>query len=612
MIGSVRQLRHLLSPEERRRALGVFALMTTLALLEATGVASIMPFLALLASPEAAGSNRALAFLAEWTGVTSPDDLLILSGALVFVLVVSGLVLQALVVWAQMRYAGDLMHSWSCRIVNGYFQRPYEWFLQKHTSELSATAINEVNQVIYHAVLPLLAIASNALVVIFIFTFLVFVDPVLALTTLVVLGGAYGITYHVLRKKLAWSGEQWVAANKGRHHVLTEAFSGIKQVKVSHAEELFESKFDTVCRTMCDAMVRSRVLGRVPSFAMQALLFGGMILVVLYALATRDGFAAGLPLLGLYAFAGYKMMPALQRIFMQLADMEFSAKALTSLQTPLSMGSDPTERALQEAASAVERIPLRESLDFRDLSYRYPGNDEPTLHGVDLTIPAGAKVGIVGPTGSGKTTIVDLILGLLRPTSGAVIVDGQTITDDALRGWQASVGYVPQTIFLADTTIAGNIAFGIPPERVDRSRVETVAKLANLHEFVVNELPQGYDTPTGERGVRLSGGQRQRVGIARALYHDPDAVVLDEATSALDNATERLVMQAMDRLTPAKTAIMIAHRLSTVRTCDVIFFLEGGQVTARGTFDELRASHAAFRSLTETEPSVPAPQLTPR
>jgi ABC-type multidrug transport system fused ATPase/permease subunit len=353
-------------------------------------------------------------------------------------------------------------------------------------------------------------------------------------------------------------------------------------------------------------MVRSRVMGQVPSFAMQALLFGGMILVVLYSVATRDGFAAGLPLLGLYAFAGYKMMPALQRIFVQLAEMEFSSTALISLRTPLQMGEEPGRHALVEDTNVVERIPLREAFGFRDVSYQYPGNEEPTLHSIDLTIPAGAKVGIVGPTGSGKTTIVDLILGLLRPTSGAVVVDGQTITDYTLRGWQASVGYVPQTIFLADTTIAGNIAFGIPPDRVDRGRVEAVAKLANLHEFVANQLPQGYDTPTGERGVRLSGGQRQRVGIARALYHDPDAVVLDEATSALDNATERLVMQAMDRLTPTKTAIMIAHRLSTVRTCDVIFFLEGGRVTAQGTFEELRASHPSFRSLTEAEAPVPA------
>ena len=603
MIGSARQLHALLLPEERRRAARLFVLMAALALLEVTGVASIMPFLALLASPELIDSNPALMTLSRWSGITSADQLLILAGTLVFVLVVSGLALQALVVWTQVRYAGDLLHSWSCRIVEGYLHRPYEWFLQRHTSQLSATTINEVNQVIYHAVLPLLIIASNALIVVFVFTFLLVIDPVLALTTIVVLGGAYGLTYRVLRKKLTQAGDEWVNANQGRHHVLTEAFSGIKEVKVSDAERVFATKFETVSARMRDAMVRSKVMAQVPSFAMQAVVFGGMLLVVLYVLATRDGFAAGLPILGLYAFAGYKMMPALQRIFVQLAEMEFSSVALNSLQAPLRVG----EQALRHASASKgalrvrDRIRLTKTLEFRDLVYRYPGNEQATLKGISLEIAAGAKVGIVGPTGSGKTTMVDLILGLLRPTAGTVLVDGHALTNSELQAWQASVGYVPQSIFLADTTLAGNIAFGVPSDEIDRERVESVSKLANLHHFVVHDLPERYETRSGERGVRLSGGERQRVGIARALYRDPDVIVLDEATSALDNVTERVVMQAMETLAPAKTVIIIAHRLTTVKGCDVIFFLQDGEVSAVGTFDELRASHASFRSLTEAE-----------
>ena len=609
MIGSARQLHSLLLPAERRRAAKVLALMTALALLEATGVASIMPFLAVLSSPDLIDSNPALATLSRWTGTTSADDLLIVTGTLVFCLVISGLVLQALVVWAQVRYAGDLLHSWSCRIVEGYLHQPYEWFLGRHTSKLSATTINEVNQVIYHAVLPLLIIASNALVVLFVFAFLLIVDPVLALTTLVVLGGAYGLTYRFLRQKLIRAGDVWVQANQGRHHVLTEAFSGIKEVKVSRAESVFTTEFEAVSGRMRDAMVRSKVMGQVPSFAMQAIVFGGMLLVVLYVLATRDGFTAGLPLLGLYAFAGYKMMPALQRIFVQLAEMEFSSVALTSLQAPLRMGEEATRHRLssETALEVGRRIRLTHKLEFRDVVYRYPGSDQPTLEGISLSIPAGSKVGIVGPTGSGKTTMVDVILGLLRPSGGHVVVDGKELGGSELRVWQASTGYVPQSIFLADTTVAGNIAFGVSEEQIDPQRVQAVAELANLHRFVVDELPEKYQTRAGERGVRLSGGERQRVGIARALYHDPDLIVLDEATSALDNVTERLVIQALDTLAPAKTVIMIAHRLSTVKNCDIIFFLENGVVSAQGTFEELRTSHRRFRSLTEGESDVAPP-----
>ena len=603
MIDSIRQLYGMLSPPEKRGGAKLLFLMGLLALLEATGVASIMPFLAILSSPDLIESNSALVMLSEWSGVTSADHLLLLTGALVFCLVVSALVLQALVVWAQVRYAGDLMHSWSCRIVETYLQQPYEWFLSRHSSQLSATTINEVNQVIYHAVLPTLMIASNALVALAVFAFLLVIDPVLAVTTVVVLAGAYGTTYLLLRARVVRAGESWVESNQGRYHVLAEAFTGVKEVKVLHAEKSFATQFESVSRRMCDAMIGSKVIGQVPSIAMQAIVFGGMLLVVLYVVATRGGFAAGLPMIGLYAFAGYKMMPALQRIYVQLAEMEFSSVALASLKGPLRFVKDP--RHSLEAYSAereVEaRVRLTKRLEFRDLVYRYPGSEVPTLNRMSFTIPAGSKVGIVGSTGSGKTTTVDIILGLLRPSAGSVLVDGSEIEDSQIRLWQASIGYVPQTIFLADTSLAGNIAFGVPKDQIDQHRVEAVSKLASLHSFVAHEFPEKYESRTGERGVRLSGGERQRVGIARALCRDPDVLILDEATSALDNVTERLVMEAVGDLAPSKTVIIIAHRLSTVKDCDTIFFLEEGVVSAQGSYEELRLAHPPFQLLTEGE-----------
>ncbi len=583
--------------------------MGILALLEATGVASMMPFLAILSSPDLIQSNSALVTLSSWTGITSSDDLLILTGALVFFLVLSALCLQALVAWAQVRYAGNLMHSWSCRIVETYLRQPYEWFLARHTSELSATTINEVNQAIFHAVLPLLMIASNALVALFVFAFLIIVDPVLAATTVLVLGGAYVFTYRFLRSRILQAGEAWLESNQARYHVLSEAFAGIKEVKVLHAEAFFAERFDSVSRRMCDAMIRSKVLGQVPSIAMQAIIFGGMLLVILYVLATEGSFAAGLPVIGLYAFAGYKMMPALQRIYAHLAEMEFSTAALTSLEGPLRLSREPrsSPKSADAGREVESRVRLTKQLEFCDLVYRYPGSDAPTLKRMSLRIVAGSKVGFVGSTGSGKTTTVDIILGLLRPTNGSLLVDGAEIEERQVRAWQASIGYVPQSIFLADTSIAGNIAFGVPKDQIDQDRVEAVAELANLHAFVANEFPRKYESRAGERGVRLSGGQRQRVGIARALYHDPDVLILDEATSALDNVTEKLVMEALDTLAPNKTVIIIAHRLTSVKNCDTIYFLENGVVTGEGTFEELRATHPQFQLLAEGEARAPAP-----
>jgi ATP-binding cassette, subfamily B, bacterial PglK len=235
-----------------------------------------------------------------------------------------------------------------------------------------------------------------------------------------------------------------------------------------------------------------------------------------------------------------------------------------------------------------------------EVHYRYPGASRPALQNVSFDVEACTTVGIVGATGSGKTTLVDIVLGLLRPESGVIRVDGEVLEDQSVRHWQRSLGYVPQQIFLSDDSIAANIAFGLGGKDIDMAAVERAAKVANLHDFVVNELPEGYQTTVGERGVRLSGGQRQRIGIARALYRDPDLLIMDEATSALDNVTERAVMEAVHNLGRQKTIILIAHRLSTVRNCDRIFLLEHSELIASGTYDELVAQNARFRAMAES------------
>jgi ABC-type multidrug transport system fused ATPase/permease subunit len=247
-----------------------------------------------------------------------------------------------------------------------------------------------------------------------------------------------------------------------------------------------------------------------------------------------------------------------------------------------------------ESAPALR---LTEQIELEDVHYAYPRAERPAARGVTLTIPARSTVGLVGGTGAGKTTTVDIMLGLLVPDRGTLSVDGIPITADNLRAWQRSIGYVPQQIFLSDDTVAANIAFGLKAEDIDQAAVERAARVAELHDFVLRELPDGYATKVGERGVRLSGGQRQRIGIARALYHDPDVLILDEATSALDNLTERAVMDAVHNLGRAKTIVMIAHRLSTVRECDTIFMLEGGRVVAEGSYDDLIETNRQFRAL---------------
>lgn len=321
-----------------------------------------------------------------------------------------------------------------------------------------------------------------------------------------------------------------------------------------------------------------------------------MLLVVLYLLDKRGGIAGALPIITLYAFAGYRLLPALQQIYSSFTQLRFVGPAVDALHKDLSGVQAPIHEPDQLAP-----LPLKEAIKFTQVSYCYPNAACPVLKGLNLTIPARSKVGFVGSTGSGKTTAVDLILGLLEPQEGDLKVDEQPITAANSRRWQRSIGYVPQHIYLADDSVIANIAFGLVAEDVDHQAVERAAKIANLHEFVMNDLPQGYATEIGERGVRLSGGQRQRIGIARALYHNPQVLILDEATSALDNLTEQAVMEAVNNLGHHITTILVAHRLSTVKACDIIFLLEKGELKAQGTFNELMDDHETFRALAKNQ-----------
>jgi ABC-type multidrug transport system fused ATPase/permease subunit len=363
-------------------------------------------------------------------------------------------------------------------------------------------------------------------------------------------------------------------------------------VKVGGLEQAYMQRFAAPASIYARTEATSRVIQQLPRYALEATAFGGMLLVMLYLLAKSGSFAAALPVIALYVFAGYRLMPALQQIYGAFTQLRYVGPSLDALHKDLASLQDGNAQR-----GPITPLSLTQSICLKAVTFRYPNAQHPTLKNIDLIIPAHSTVGFVGATGSGKTTTVDVILGLLEPQEGALNIDGQPITAANCRQWQRAIGYVPQHIYLADDSVAANIAFGVKTEDINQKAVERVAKIANLHEFVVNDLPQGYSTTVGERGVRLSGGQRQRIGIARALYHNPEVLILDEATSALDNLTEQAVMEAVNNLGHGITIILIAHRLSTVRQCDQIYLLERGEVKASGTYEELTASNQQFAAM---------------
>jgi ABC-type multidrug transport system fused ATPase/permease subunit len=339
------------------------------------------------------------------------------------------------------------------------------------------------------------------------------------------------------------------------------------------------------------------VISQLPRYALETIAFGGILLIVLYSLRTDQDIGKIIPLLSIYAFAGYRLLPALQQIFSSVSLLRVSLPALDVLHEDLcreGAAADPVG-ALVEAGT-LQPLPFARELRLREVTFSYSGAKTPSIDKLDLTIKLNSSVGLVGATGSGKTTVVDMILGLLAPDSGQLTADGVAIAGDAVARWQCNLGYVPQAIYLCDDTIVRNIAFGVPERDIDMSAVVRAARIANLQEFIETELTHGYFTVIGERGVRLSGGQRQRIGIARALYRDPAVLIMDEATSALDGVSEEAVMDALRTLSGQKTVIIVAHRLTTVKDCDVIYQMDHGRIASQGTYGELQGSSPWFRA----------------
>lgn len=563
-----------LTPQERRSSLGVLALMALLAIFEVVGVASLMPFLAVLADPGQIQRQPVLAQLYAWGGFTRSEDFLILLGVGAFVLLVLTALVRSVTLYVQNQFVQMRRHTLGCRLLAGYLSQPYEFFLNRHTGDLGKNILSEVDMFIDRALLPIGHVVSFTLVLVVMIGFLVAINPATALIIAAVLGGFYMIVYKIVRGILGRGGQARAVANRVRFESATEALGGIKTLKVLGRESTYLSRFADASMIVARNFALSAILGQIPKFVIETVAFGGIILAALVVLVSKGAegsLGTLLPLLSLYALAGYRMLPAVQAVYSSLTTLRFAAPAVDTIMHELD-----TLRSGEAAAPEPTGLPLRQTLELRDVSYVYPGSAA-GLHGLTLSLQKGESLGIVGRTGSGKTTLVDVILGLLVPQSGAVLVDGVPLDAARRRAWQRSLGYVPQDIFLIDASVSENIAMGLATADIDPEKVERAARIARIHDFITESLPDGYATRVGERGVRLSGGQRQRIGIARALYHDPEVIVFDEATSALDSLTESEVMEAIQTLSGIKTVILIAHRTGTLAACDRVVRLEGGR-----------------------------------
>ena len=592
-MSTLKKFLFLLSPPELKRAGLLMIMITIMALLDVIGVASILPFMAVLTNPSLIQTNVILNKIFLYSnifGIETNQQFLFFLGIIVFILLVTSLLFKAITNYAQVRFIQMRGYSIGKRLLEGYLHQPYSWFLTHNSADLGKNILSEVDKVVDYGISALFDLISKSIVTVTLIALIILVDPKLTLIVGLSLGSAYCLIFYIVRNYLKRTGDERFKNNKLRFTAVGEAFGAAKEVKVGGLEEIYLGSFSKSAKVFASTQASAEIISQLPRFLLEAIAFGGILLIILYIMSQTGNFSNALPIISLYVFVGYRLMPSLQQIYVSLTSLTFVGPSLQKL------SNDLRNLKNYRAYEDKETVYIKKNISLNSIQFNYPNTSKPSINNLSLNISAKSKVGLVGATGSGKTTIVDIILGLLEPQFGTLKVDDITITKKNSRSWQRNIGYVPQHIYLSDDTIAANIAFGIEPKKIKQELVEKVSKIANIHNFIVHELPLNYQTVIGERGVRLSGGQRQRLGIARALYNNPKLLILDEATSALDNQTEEAVMDAIYNLSNDITIILIAHRLGTVKNCDEIFLLSKGALKAQGSFEELKKNNKFFRN----------------
>ena len=590
----------LLGKNQKNRLRILLILTFIVAFLDVAGIASIAPYLSIVSDPSVIQDNDILNKIFFYLGYTDPSStaeiksFLIVLGVFVFLFMAFSMLMKASNIYMLERFAQSCNFNISKKFVKEYLKQEYSWFLDKNSSAIGKNILSEVGAVVSGVLLPGLMFFTHASCVLIIIVGLFFFDPALATNVFVPLLIVYFLLSSLAKRFLKNIGEDRVIANEQRFKIIQSGFSSIKELKVSNLENTLIDDYDSPALRFAKHTASQHIIGKLPRYFIEMLAFGGVLGLVLYLISTNENFEDSLPILVLYAAAGYRLMPSLQQIYTQLTTIRFSIPAIEGLYKELNEMVHREDDVLQPLSKDFS---FSKSIAIKNVSYKYPSSNKDIISNVSLEIIKGSKVGFVGSTGSGKTTIIDLVLGLLTPSNGHIELDGKELTSIDYASLRSEVGYVPQSIFLRDGTVAENIAFGFD-KNIDYKKISKVAEIAQISEHI-NKLPNGYKSEVGERGVKFSGGQKQRIGIARALYREPKILLLDEATSALDVLTEEKVVHKVMNSLNDVTIITIAHRLSTIKDCDKIFLIEDGKLIGSGGYDELINSNNVFRKLSQ-------------
>jgi len=572
--------RHI-SPRRRRQFGFLLVLMIFASFAEILSIGAVLPFLAVLTAPNRVFEHPAAQPIIQAMGLTEPGQLLLpLTIAFGLAALVAG-AMRLLLLWASTRLSFATGADLSISIYRRTLYQPYEIHVARNSSEVINGISAKANGVIYSVIVPVLTLISASVMLLAILIALLSVEPIVALAAFGGFGLIYGSIIWITRAKKIKNSQHIARESTQVIKCLQEGLGGIRDVLIDGSQEAYCQIYRNADLPLRRAQGYNQYISQSPRYGMEAL---GMLLIAVlaYMLAQQsDGIGKAIPVLGALALGAQRLLPVMQQAYAAWSSIQGSQ---ASLQDTLDLLDQPLPDYADQPAA--KPLPFRQCINLNQVSFRYSSQTPWVLNNLDLSITKGSRIGFIGATGSGKSTLLDIVMGLLQPTEGVLEIDVQPIVMSNHRSWQAHIAHVPQAIFLADSTIEENIAFGIPTNQIDHERVRQAARQAQIAD-IIETWPEQYQTFVGERGIRLSGGQRQRIGIARALYKQADVIIFDEATSALDNETEQAVMQAIEGLSAELTILIIAHRLTTLKNCTQIVELCNGGVLRNGSYEDI-------------------------
>jgi len=601
MFANLKKLFSLLNPSQRKNLFLLQFLVIFMAFAEIASVFSIGPFMALIGNLDQLNGDGLIAEAYKFSGITDQNNFIIAFGATVISILTLSALISTFTLWRLAMYGAKVGADLGNRLFSYYMNESWLFHSQRNSSDLVNKISVETTRVTGSIILQLMFLNAKVTLVLFLSVSIFILDPKIALSGVAIFSFAYLFIYRLVKKQLELNGNMHTQGNRARFQLMSEGFGGIKEILLLGRQNFFKKRFFIASENFFYAWGNSQVLSSVPKYFMELVSFSAAVLLVMYFLVSNQGnLEIILPIVSIYALAGFKLLPAFQQIYFSISTIQANIASYENIKSDLkSSAVHYSDYNYEDDASvSSESISFSKAIMLSNISFSYPETSQSLISNLSIEFPKNQVIGLVGPSGSGKSTIIDILMGLVEPDAGELVVDSYALNLLQKRALQNSIGFVSQSIYLADSSIKENIAFGIPPDLIVNTDITRALKLANL-EDVIQSLPNGVDTFVGERGVQLSGGQRQRIGIARALYNDPEILVFDEATSSLDGLTEKNIMKAIDSFAGQKTIILIAHRLSTVMNCNLIYYMENGKIIDQGTYQYLIESNANFKQMSE-------------